>query len=201
MTRGRPITLSDEDLLDAAEKVFLERGLEASTTEIAERVRISESVIFHRFKTKRALFKAVFERVVVIPPAAARLPSLVGKNEIANNLFDAGLGVAEMLEKTMPLLMMALSSPKMNVLRKHAVISTPFKQAVNDLFTSYCEGEVRAGRMRQINGQVFAHTFLGAIMKYVVTEKLEGGRDPMTTPEFLRQVIDMLLRGTQPEGT
>lgn len=201
MARGRPVTLSDEDLLDTAEKVFLERGLEASTTEIAQRARISESVIFHRFKTKEALFKAVFERLVVIPPSAARLPSLAGKGEIANNLFDAGLGIAEMLHKVMPLMMMAVSSPKMNVLRKHVDISNPYKRAVNDLFTRYCEAEVRAGRLRNVNGRVFAHALLGAIMKYVMAEQVEGDRDPLATPEFLRQLIDMLLRGAQPSST
>ncbi len=55
-TRGRPITLTDDDLLDAARAVFLARGVDATTTEIARRARISESVIFHRYKTKEALF-------------------------------------------------------------------------------------------------------------------------------------------------
>ena len=66
--RGRPITLTDDELLEAARAVFLARGLDATTAEIAKRARISESVIFHRYKTKEALFSAVVERQLVMPP-------------------------------------------------------------------------------------------------------------------------------------
>src|SRR5262245_57236636 len=102
--RGRPITLTDDQLLDVARDVYLARGIEATTSEIAKRARISESVIFHRYKTKEALFTAVFERQIFMPPAFARLPALVGRGEIADNLFDAGMGMAEMTQSVLPFL-------------------------------------------------------------------------------------------------
>ena len=125
--RGRPITLSDDALLDAARDVFLERGLDATTSEIARRARISESVIFYRYKTKEALFTAVFERRA---RHAGRLraswrgaPASV---EIADNLFDAGMALVELSQRVLPFMMMAFVSPtKLNVLAKHARHAAP----------------------------------------------------------------------------
>ena len=54
--RGRPPSITDEAILDAARAVFVEEGVGATTAKIAERAGISESVLFHRYKTKEALF-------------------------------------------------------------------------------------------------------------------------------------------------
>ena len=57
-SRGRPPTIDSEKLLAAAREVFLERGIRATTLEVAQRARVSEGSLFHRFKTKEALFRA-----------------------------------------------------------------------------------------------------------------------------------------------
>jgi AcrR family transcriptional regulator len=56
----------EERILDAARKVFLERGFEgASIEEIAEVARSGKPTIYARFANKRALFTAVVMRDVV----------------------------------------------------------------------------------------------------------------------------------------
>src|SRR3954467_9416148 len=109
--RGRPLSLSDDALLDVARDVFLERGLEATTSDIAKRARISESVIFYRYKTKEALFSAVFERQLVLPAGFAKLLWRAGVGEIADNLFDAGMALVELSQRVLPFMMMAFVSP------------------------------------------------------------------------------------------
>jgi AcrR family transcriptional regulator len=194
-SRGRPVTLTDDDLLNAAREVYLARGVEATTTEIARRARISESVIFHRYKTKEALFAAVYERQIVMPPAFARLPSLVGQGEVADNLFDAGMGVVEVMHSVLPFLLMALSSARMNLLVKQVQRPHPLKRQMIELLSNYCEREARAGRLRRIKGEVMARTFLGGIMQYVMSEYVEGSTDRAAVPAFLRGLIDILLHG------
>src|SRR5690349_10683369 len=56
--RGRPPVISDGKILDTARDVFLEHGIRATTAEVAVRARFSEGTIFHRFKSKDALFRA-----------------------------------------------------------------------------------------------------------------------------------------------
>ncbi len=60
---GRKKTISDAELLEAARLVFVEKGIAASTREIARRAGISEGVLFQRFTTKEDLFFAA-----MIPP-------------------------------------------------------------------------------------------------------------------------------------
>ena len=56
----------DERILDAAHKVFLERGFEgASIDEIAEVARSGKPTIYVRFRDKRALFTAVVMRDIL----------------------------------------------------------------------------------------------------------------------------------------
>src|SRR4051812_3405186 len=99
--RGRPQSLSDDALLDAARDVSRARGLDATTSEIAKRARISESVIFYRYKTKEALFTAVFERELVTPPAFAKLARRAGAGTVADNLFDAGMALVELSHRVL----------------------------------------------------------------------------------------------------
>jgi AcrR family transcriptional regulator len=56
----------DERILDAARKIFVERGFEgASIDEIAEAARAGKTTIYARFGDKRALFTTVVTRDVV----------------------------------------------------------------------------------------------------------------------------------------
>ena len=56
----------DARILDAARKVFLERGFEgASIDEIAEVARSGKPTIYARFRDKRALFTAVVARDIL----------------------------------------------------------------------------------------------------------------------------------------
>ena len=65
MGMGRNKSISDDDLLAAARRVFVEQGYAASTREIARRAGVSEGLIFQRFQTKEDLFFAA-----MIPPSA-----------------------------------------------------------------------------------------------------------------------------------
>src|SRR6186713_1398186 len=56
--RGRPPVIDSARLLAVAREVFLERGIRATTLEVAERAGVSEGVLFHRFKSKEGLFSA-----------------------------------------------------------------------------------------------------------------------------------------------
>ncbi len=52
-----------EDILDAGEKLFAQRGFgEVSTSQIAKKAGVSQSQIHYHFGTKRKLWEAVFNR-------------------------------------------------------------------------------------------------------------------------------------------
>jgi len=68
----RPKTISDEELLAVARKVFREKGNTASTRAIASQAGISEAVLYQRFGSKEDLFFAAMS------PRALDLESLLG---------------------------------------------------------------------------------------------------------------------------
>jgi AcrR family transcriptional regulator len=72
----------EERILDAAQRVFLERGLEgASVDEIAEAAHAGKPTIYARYPHKEALFAAVMERMVrrrTAIVAASRLSAEAG---------------------------------------------------------------------------------------------------------------------------
>lgn len=72
---GRHKTISDEDLLAAARQVFVARGYAASTREIAKVGRVSETVLYQRFKNKDALFYAA------MIPRAPELEQVLGPED------------------------------------------------------------------------------------------------------------------------
>lgn len=97
----------EERILDAARKVFLERGFEgASVDEIAEVARSGKPTIYARFANKRALFTAVVMRDVVsrIEQFATVLPTDAGAQE---RLVTAGVAMLDW----------ALSSERMGMMR------------------------------------------------------------------------------------
>jgi AcrR family transcriptional regulator len=196
--RGRPITLSETDLLDAAREVFLERGLDATTVEIAQRAKISESVIFHRYKTREALVIAVFERQIVMPSAFERLAFVVGKGELAEHLFQVGNGMIDLMKTVLPFMMMAFSSPT-KMTRFHARVCKPhpIRLRMIRLLSGYFEAEVRNGRLRAIDPEILARAFLGAVQHYVMSEFVEQSSDPLplSAATYLRGTINVLLEG------
>jgi AcrR family transcriptional regulator len=179
-SRGRPITLSEDSLLDAARDLFLERGLDATTVEIADRASISESVIFHRYKTKEALFLAVFDRQVALPAIFERLASMVGKGEIEKHLFVVGSSLIELSQAVLPFMMMAFSSPtKLPQGQERCRQPHPVRMKMIRLLSGYFRAELRLGRLRAVNPEILVRAYLGAVQHYVMSEFLERSFDPL----------------------
>ena len=194
--RGRPLTLTDDALLDIARDVFLERGLDATTSYIAKRARISESVIFYRYKTKEALFTAVFARQLVMPPGFARLAWRAGEGEIAENLFDAGMSLVELSQRVLPFVMMAMVSPtKLNMFDKHLREAHPIKREMIGLLSRYFDAEMQARRLRPGHAEILARTFLGGINQFVMSAHMEGESMELDAPTYLRGMIGLILQG------
>ncbi|MBN2839995.1 MAG: TetR/AcrR family transcriptional regulator [Coriobacteriia bacterium] len=77
-----------QQLLDAAEGVFAERGYARATTkEIAKAAGVSEGTIYRHFADKQQLFQAVFiDRDTANSAAITQLPDLAGTKTVRENL-------------------------------------------------------------------------------------------------------------------
>jgi AcrR family transcriptional regulator len=106
---ARPVTISDEQILDAAREVFLEEGFTAQTARIAARAGVSEGSLFNRFKTKAGLFLAAIG-IPLVAPWHETLDRLSGKGDLRKNLVEIFRQMLDHDAKVMPRVMMLWAS-------------------------------------------------------------------------------------------
>src|SRR3954464_9885793 len=90
---ARPVIIKDETILFAARQIFLERGIQATTAEVAERAGVSEGSVFKRFKSKLDLFRAAMEDKLAEPDWTRQLSARLGQGDVEENLFDVGMAI------------------------------------------------------------------------------------------------------------
>src|SRR5437762_1272943 len=108
----RPPTITDRQILEAAREVFLEKGVTATTAEVAKRAGCAEGSIFKRFPTKVELFQAAMHQgTPELPEWIKRLCSEPGQGDLRDKLVQSGLAAIEFFRRIMPLMMMSWSHP------------------------------------------------------------------------------------------
>lgn len=193
---GRPRTISDEALLDAARAVFLRDGAQASTAEIARSVGVSEGLIFKRFATKDELFHACFD---ISKAGASDLQRLVGKDEIAANIALIAREQVAIYRRILPCVLMRMThggiAPK-------TIFSTELEPMPVQLvirIARYFEAEMALGRLRPADPLALARILVGSTQNLVFFE-LAGLNLHLPTDEqrFAQSLASILLDGVRP---
>lgn len=195
---ARRAQFRDEDLLEAARVVFLERGARATTAEVARRAGVSEGTIFHHFKSKGALFEAALSLAESQPPEVMKLADRIGQGTVAENLVDFATAHVEWLRMRVPLMLLAWANTSPEEKHRLQCTTEPMISALVKLLAGYVEGEARQGRLRRVDPEVAARALLGAIFEYVRSELVDGGLRglPLPAPMFVRGLVDIFLHGT-----
>jgi AcrR family transcriptional regulator len=186
---ARTATISDERILSAARKVFLEEGFNAPATEIAKRAGISSGSIFKRFETKEELF---FAAMSCESQWAGGLSSLVGHGDLKVNLEAIGNAVLSFAREMLPRSMLSWS---LRHCAKQNEEQEPSVARDIRLLSDFLQAERELGRLRpSLNTQVAASTLVGTIMSYVMLEVISGHQND-GGDEFVRIFIDTLWKG------
>lgn len=198
---ARPTVISDERILDAARLVFLERGLAATTAEVAKRAGVAEGTIFKRFATKLDLFKAAMQMELDEPEILRTLIGARDGDDPREVLLKVGLQAVDFLRRLMPLIMMQWSSGE-----KHLGIpaqllgpSSPPLRFLKGL-QAFIEKAMTSGHMRKHDPEIVARMLLGSIQGYVFFEILLRAQAKMPLPveSYLRGLINVLWTGVGP---
>ncbi|NUP08587.1 MAG: TetR/AcrR family transcriptional regulator [Polyangiaceae bacterium] len=180
---ARPTVIRNEVILEAARAVFLERGILATSAEVAQRAGVSEGSIFKRFKTKGELFRAAMgvdlENVL---PALQDLVSRAGTRTVEQNLVEAGIETVLFFERIMPIVMMSWSNPKVPGC-PHGYSQDPAPLRAQRHVADYLALESRLGRIRTSAPDVIARAYLGALSHYVFSEMLAQCAAPTSSPD------------------
>jgi len=198
----RPTTITDEQILEAARAVFLERGISATTAEVAARAGVAEGSLFNRFKTKFDLFQAAMK--LEAPAWKRTLGERAGQGDLRAQLTDLGTQILQFLRRVLPLVMMSWSNRTCLFEDFDPEQAGPLHSLAQ--VTEFFAAEMRAGRLRPSDPGVLAHAYLGGIHNYVFFEILReqaaarpGARKraaksaPLPAEEFVRRLVDLLL--------
>lgn len=196
---ARPTTIRDEDIIAAARAVFLDKGIQATTAEVAARAGVSEGTIFKRFKTKFDLFKAAMDEQLEELPWVAALTRGVGTRDVRETLEETALEAIGFFHRLLPLMMMAWSNQAAGL---PEVLSKPNPPPARALaaVTTYFEAEMRAGRLRRHDAEVCARLFVGSLVHYVFFETLLQQQKalPMPAETFVRGLVHLVWTGVAP---
>jgi AcrR family transcriptional regulator len=166
---SRPISISDDQILEAARVVFVRNGISATTKEIARQAGVAEGSIFRRFSTKEALFAAAVMNPR--PPIWVReLDHLVGQGEPRENLIHITLGMMRFLQEMLPLVMVGWSSSSVQSAGQPLDNSREEPPGVRDrrLLTQYLQKEMDMGRLRACNAEAVARMLFGVCLNFVM---------------------------------
>jgi AcrR family transcriptional regulator len=204
---SRPPTIRDEDLLTAARAVFIERGIQATTAEVAQRAGVSEGTLFKRFGSKAALFHACLH---VNPEAAPWLRTLDAAllesppRPVREVLVAAARQVLAFYRLIVPSIMMRWSNPD----DAGAAQATPAVEqsgaeppplVASRRTTEWFAAEMARGRLRAVPPEVPARVFLGTLFNYAFLEVLQRDHGlPGPEPEaFIEHLVELILRGVE----
>lgn len=195
---ARPTVISDQQILQAARALFLERGVRATSSEVARRAGVAEGTVFRRFPTKQQLFLAAM-RPDIDPSWMIGLAERAGTGDLRRTLVEIGLQAIEFMRRLLPIVMMTWSSsPQLPGALPEALAGAhPTPLVALDQMTRLFAGELRLRRIAKHDPQVLARMFLGSIQNYVFFEVIFGDRQPQALPpeEFLHGLAKALWLG------
>jgi AcrR family transcriptional regulator len=199
---ARPATIKDETIIEAAREVFLERGIRATTAEVAERAGVSEGTVFKRFRSKTELFTAAMQSHIAEPAWFATLTERVGKGSVEQALFDVGMEMIAFFRTIMPLMMMSWSNPGPDGLPEPLRMENPPPLRALRALAGFFEAEMRAGRLRRHDPEIVARAFLGGMNSYVFFEVLLKSQVqlPLPAETYVRGLVSALWSGIEPEA-
>jgi AcrR family transcriptional regulator len=200
---GRPRTIDNQEILEAAREIFVERGAVATTADVARRVGISQASIFKRFRTKQQLFLAAMVTGRHRQDLLDLFRSRTKEAGIRQALVDLGQKLIPFFRQALPLVLLSWSNRGEFGFPKQMVTgSFPPAQAAQEI-VAFIEGEMRAGRLRKQDPWLVTRTFVGALQNYVLLEIVTQGAfvmGPACGPDaYVKGIVEVLWTGIAPK--
>lgn len=195
---ARPITITDEQILEAARIIFLKDGINASTMEIARLAGVSEGSIYRRFQTKEVLFRAAI-KAPALPSWVRELDTLSGQGSMRDNLVRIAREIIRFAQERLPLVMLGWSHKP-----------SPSESAPDDgesavardsrRLAQFLQREVDCERLRPCQVEIVARLLLGSCLNYVLDSVVN--KQSLTAEEIDRFATDLaetLWQGIAPQ--
>jgi len=193
---ARPQTVTDEEILAAARRCFLQGGAGVPATEIARALGVTHTTVFNRFKSKEALLIAALGPPEVLPWAAA-VDAGPDDRPVREQLEEIGRRIGDYfahISQGLAVLQAAGFGPK-QVFRGRAE-PTPV-QAFRSL-----GGWLRRARRRKLIAPVDVETLTSTIIGTLHSHALHTLQTGLPAPgghDFIPRFFDVLWSGISPQ--
>jgi AcrR family transcriptional regulator len=202
----RPVSIQDDVILRAAREIFLEKGWDATTSEIAARAGVSHGIIFKRFKTKQGLFRNAMQGDSdwggAIP---ALLNSSLGRRDVETALIELGCLFVEKFLFLIPMLMMSWSNRQEDQSSPEPATASSKQRAARALqavktIAAYLQAENRLGRIRDTDFEVVAQAFVGALWHHAFLQVMlgNGKTGPAQERRYVKRLVKAMWSGIGP---
>jgi len=203
----RPVSIQDDAILRAAKEIFLEKGWDATTSQIAAKAGVSHGIIFKRFKTKQALFQSAMQDQSNWGQAVpALLKSSLGRKDVETTLVELGTLFIEKFLVIIPALMMAWSNKQETQNAAESAAAANKERATQALkgvktIAAHLEAESKLGRIRETDFEVVAQAFIGALWHHAFLQVMltDGKSTPAKEKRYVRRVVKAIWLGIAPE--
>ena len=204
----RPVSIQDDLILRAAREIFLEKGLEATTSEIAAKAGVSHGIIFKRFKTKQGLFQsAMREDSDWGGKIALLLNPKLGGQDVETTLIELGSLFVEKFLLIIPMLMMSWSNRQEDLSPTEATAIAGKQRAARALqavktVAAYLQAVHHLGRIRDTDFEVVAQAFIGSLWHHAFLKVMLGSGkwDASKERRYVKRLVKALWSGIAPQA-
>ena len=197
LAMGRPKEVTDEQIVVAARRCFLDRGAGVSVADIARELGVSHTTLFNRFGSKEALMVAA-----LLPPEkapwVAALNAGPDDRPIRDQLVEHGKAIAACFEELQAGLavLQAVGITPGKIFRSRKGDPPPV-QTFRSL-TAWLRRAQGQGRLAECDVETLAATILGSLRNWAFTARVCGqSPTPAAAERHVERFIDLLWNGVK----
>ena len=191
----------EQDILNAAIKIFSEKGFSAATTnEIAKEAGVAEGTIFRYFKTKKEILKKVMIKLLMVfaeEVVIVRLSKVISDNkdknerELLKALFKDRFDI---IVKNWDMIKIVFTEVQYHEDLRNVFIEN-FAVRGKQLMGEFYEECVTRGIFKNYNSTIVLRSFVGIFGMYMIQRQVAPGLLVMDDDKQIDMMVDMILYG------
>jgi len=192
--RRLPRKEREAQILDAATRVFADKGFRAATTkEIAAEAGVSEGTIYNYFDSKYDLLVAMSKRLAL--ESLYQLEALPPEKNVRGYITAVVTDRFQLLIKHMDLIR-ALMPEVMVDDELRRVYSEEVLSPALSYLGALIESRAKAGVFREVNVQIVGRAMIGAVMSFAYLWMRDPSQlDELAQEELVSEVVGLFLDG------
>jgi AcrR family transcriptional regulator len=196
----------EQDILDAAIKIFSEKGFSAATTsEIAKEAGVAEGTIFRYFKTKKDILKSVMVKLVEVMSeelVIKQIGKIINENKDKEPAVLLKLLIKDriqMITKYQGLVKIVFTEIQYHEDLKKTFIQS-FALKAKEIINAFYSENVNKGIFKDYDPSLVLRSFVGMVLMFAVQRELAPDLVQIDEDKQIDMMVDMILYGISNNG-